>query len=548
MRNESIMPYNWHCDDQGSLLLAREQSDSAPLAFFKHSRPITAVLQGNNQVMVFGDAEGGVFFVIDHNTRTEGTGMTQLWVECYEEPWLFILHLPKKSTISFLYHSIYDRLGIPIAAQNAHYLCLKKGSHSQTLPRYSEMLATCGIKEGDTIKVVCRLFGGGGNNKRNKDGRPPTSAPADMSPVNTAFRTLQLLQKQEREKREQEADEEAGVESGMGLSEELRKGRAKEAAKATMQIREGKQREMLALHNLEASALLEVIQRADEELPKLPEGTDINRIRNLMHQRTTSTEMVELATRATLQMISDEKLDTMARSKRLQVGTMARPEGDRFRITLEATNMEATTTQSKVENWFQGFNPSAKPAIDTLSTTTEAKDEKNRNFICPKSFRLAISAFPPALLDSLFKGDTTMVGGEEYYCTCEGARDHALEIVWEESSPIKSLFNILAALDLQDTQVEHFFTNQVRKSMVGPDNLDQYVGAVQVADTGFHGTRGQTRLSYKQGARDSPPKTTLFVTSQEGKQRILEASSGLSIEINFGISKALSVLSCLLSV
>jgi hypothetical protein len=206
-----------------------------------------------------------------------------------------------------------------------------------------------------------------------------------MSPVNTVFRSLQLLQKQEREKREQEADEEAGVESGMGLSEELRKRRAKDAAKAKMQIREGKQRESLALHI------------------------------------------------------------------------------------------------------------------------------------------------------------------EEYYCTCEGARDHALEIVWEESSPVKSLFNILAALDLQDTQVEHFFTNQIRKSMVGPDNLDQYVGAVQVADTGFHSTRGQIRLSYKQGARDSPPKTTLFVTSHEGKQRILEASSGLSIEINFGISKALSVLSCLLS-
>jgi hypothetical protein len=155
--------------------------------------------------MVFGDAEGGVFFVVDYNTRTEGADMIQLWVEFYKEPWLLILHLPKKSTISSLYDSIYDRLGIPIAAQNTHYLRF----HSQTLFKSSEILATCGIEEDATIKVLCRLFGGGGNNKRNKDGRPPTPALADMSPVNTAFRALQLIQKQEREKREQEEDEEA---------------------------------------------------------------------------------------------------------------------------------------------------------------------------------------------------------------------------------------------------------------------------------------------------------------------------------------------------
>ncbi len=74
-----------------------------------------------------------------------------------------------------------------------------------------------------------------------------------------------------------------------------------------------------------------------------------------------------------------------------------------------------------------------------------------RYIIGPKAFRVAMSAFPPALLDALFKGDTTMVGGEEYYCTYEGARDHALEIVWEESSPVKPFFNILTALDLRDT-------------------------------------------------------------------------------------------------
>ena len=79
--------------------------------------------------------------------------------------------------------------------------------------------------------------------------------------------------------------------------------------------------------------------------------------------------------------------------------------------------MEATTTQSKVENWFQGFNPSVNATIDTLGTLTEARDEKNRNLICPKSFRVSTSALPPALLDSLFKGDTTMIGGEEFYWT-----------------------------------------------------------------------------------------------------------------------------------
>jgi hypothetical protein len=257
--------------------------------------------------------------------------------------------------------------------------------------------------------------------------------------------------------------------------------------------------------------------------------------------------MVELAIRVLLQTVSDERSDTMARSKRLKVGTMARPEGDRFRITLEARSMEATTTQSKVENWFQDFNPSAQAVIDTLNTTTETRDEKNHNFICPKSFRVGISAFPPALLDSLFKGDTTMVSGEEFYWTCEGARDHALEIVWEESSPVKSLFNIFVVMDLHDTQVEDFLTNQIRKSLEGPENLDQFVGAAQVVDTVFHTIKVQNRVIFKQGTCDSPPKTTLFVTSQEGKQRILEASSGISIEINFGISKTLSVFSCQLS-
>jgi hypothetical protein len=312
--------------------------------------------------MVFGDIEGGVFFVVDHSKKTEDVDKIQLWVELYEEPWTVTVHLSKTSTLSSLHHSIYDKAGIPMAAQSAHYLSTKKGSHSQTLPRSTETLATWGIKEEDTIKVLCRLHGGGGNNKRNKERRPPTPASTDMSPVDAAFRALQLLNKQEREKREQEADKEAGVEPGMGLSEELRKRRAKEEAKIQKQTREGKQRESLTLRNLEATAHLEVIQRALEELPKLPEEIDINRIRGLVHQRTTNTEMVELATRAALQIMSVEELDTIERSKRLQVGTMARPEGDRFRITLEATSMGATTTQSKVENWFQGFNPSTKPA------------------------------------------------------------------------------------------------------------------------------------------------------------------------------------------
>jgi hypothetical protein len=312
-----------------------------------------------------------------------------------------------------------------------------------------------------------------------------------MSPVNTAFRVLQLIQRQEREKREQqEEDKEAGVEPGMGLSEELRKQRAKEAAKAKMQIREGKQRGTLALpHNLEASVHLEVIQKSDEDLPKLPEGTDIRRIRNLLHQRCTSADIVELAVRTLLQTMVDESSDKMARSRRLKVGTMSRPEGDRFLITLESRNMESTTTQSKVENWFQGFNPSVKASIDTLGTVTEGRDEKNRNFICPKSFRVATSALPPVLLDSLFKGDTTMVSGEEFYWTCEGERDHALEIVWEEGSPVKTLFNIFVALDLHDTQIENIVTNQIRKSLAGPENLDQFVGGVQFADTGFHITK-----------------------------------------------------------
>ena len=74
-----------------------------------------------------------------------------------------------------------------------------------------------------------------------------------------------------------------------------------------------------------------------------------------------------------------------------------------------------------------------------------------RYIIGPKAFRVTMSAFPPALLDALFKGDKAMIGGEEYYCTNEGSRDHALEIVWEEGSSFKPLFNILTALDLRDT-------------------------------------------------------------------------------------------------
>jgi hypothetical protein len=188
--SDSIMPYEWHCEDQESLLLARTQSDSTPLAFFKHLRPITVVLQGNNQIMVFGDVEGGVFFVVDHSKKTEDVDKIQLWVELYKEPWTVTVHLSKTSTLSSLHHSIYDKAGIPIASRSAHYLCSKKGSHSQILPSSSETLVTWGIKGEDTIKVFCRLLGGGGNNKRNKDGRPPTPASTDMSPVDAVFRAL----------------------------------------------------------------------------------------------------------------------------------------------------------------------------------------------------------------------------------------------------------------------------------------------------------------------------------------------------------------------
>jgi hypothetical protein len=173
--SDGTMPYEWYCEDQASLLLARAQPDSTPLAFFKHSRPITSVLQGNNQ-MAFGDIEGGVFFVVDHSKKTEDADKIQLWVELYEEPWLVIVHLSKTSPLSSLYHSIYHEAGIPTAAQSAHYLCSKKGSQYQTLPNSSETLATWGLKEEDTIKVFCRLLGGGGNNKRNKEGRSPAPA------------------------------------------------------------------------------------------------------------------------------------------------------------------------------------------------------------------------------------------------------------------------------------------------------------------------------------------------------------------------------------
>ncbi len=135
--------------------------------------------------------------------------------------------------------------------------------------------------------------------------------------------------------------------------------------------------------------------------------------------------------------------------------------------------MDATTTQNKVENWFQGFNPSVKATIDTLGTITEARDEKNRYLTGPRSFRIATPAFPPALLV---------------------VRDHALEIVWEESSPVKLLFNIFVALDLPDTHIESLVTNQIRKNLTGPEDLAQFIGGVQFADTGFHSTKGQTRL------------------------------------------------------
>jgi hypothetical protein len=69
-----------------------------------------------------------------------------------------------------------------------------------------------------------------------------------------------------------------------------------------------------------------------------------------------------------------------------------------------------------------------KATIDTLGTITEARDEKNHYLTSPRSFRIATPAFPPALLDTLFKDDIIMIGGEEFYCTCEDVRDHALEI------------------------------------------------------------------------------------------------------------------------
>jgi hypothetical protein len=72
-------PYVWHYaprrEGQGSLLLVRERPDSAPLTFFKHTRPITTLLQGNSQIMVFGDREGKVSFIVTHNTQAEDKDM-----------------------------------------------------------------------------------------------------------------------------------------------------------------------------------------------------------------------------------------------------------------------------------------------------------------------------------------------------------------------------------------------------------------------------------------------------------------------------------------
>ena len=276
-------------------------------------------------------------------------------------------------------------------------------------------MATHGIGADSTIQLKPLLRGGGGNQKRNKDGRAATSTPAKMSQVTTAFRALHLIQQQDREKREEEEDKVAGVESGMGLSEERRKRTAKEATKVKQQTLEGKQREADTLHNFEASALLEEIQQASENLPKLPEEINVSKIRHLVQQQDAGIELVELASRAWFQVRSTENTDKMSRSRLLKVGTMTRPEGDRYHLTLEAKNMDATTTQTKVENWFQGFNPSVKSTIDSLGTITEARDENNNYFTSPKSFRISTPALPPALLDLLFKDDIIMIGGEEFY-------------------------------------------------------------------------------------------------------------------------------------
>jgi hypothetical protein len=297
----TTIPYPCHYasrrEGRGSLLLARERPDSAPLTFFKHTRPITTLLQGNSQIMVFGDTEDRVSFIVGHNTQTEDKDMIQLWVQFCREPWMTTLHLPRMSTISSLYNRIYDILQISTMAQSVNFLSFK----SRTLFKSEDALASHGIGADSTVQLNCRLLGGGGNHKRNKDDRIPTHKPTKISPVTTSFRTLHLIQQQDRAKREEEEDKEAGVESGMGLSEERRKRSANEAAKPKLQTREGNQREALALHNLEASALLVEIQQANEDLTKLPEDTNVSKIRHLVQQRVASIELVELVSRTWLQ-------------------------------------------------------------------------------------------------------------------------------------------------------------------------------------------------------------------------------------------------------
>jgi hypothetical protein len=194
------------------------------------------------------------------------------------------------STISSLYTRIYDRLQIPIETQSVNYPSFK----SRTLFKSEDALVAHGIGADSTIQLNCRLLGGGGNHKRNKDDRASTPTPTKMSPVTTSFRALDLIQQQDRVKREEEEDKESGVELDMGLSEERRKRSANEATKAKLQTREDNQRETLALYNLEASTLFVEIQQVNEDLPKLPEDTNVSKIRHLVQQQGASIELVEL--------------------------------------------------------------------------------------------------------------------------------------------------------------------------------------------------------------------------------------------------------------
>jgi hypothetical protein len=134
--------------------------------------------------------------------------------------------------------------------------------------------------------------------------------------------------------------------------------------------------------------------------------------------------------------------------------------------------------------------------------------------ISPVSWWISLVSYLPALADMILRNCKVTINVQAFYYACEGCKDVALDVVWDDGNLTKLLFSLMTAPDIGHSHgvFTHFTRLSLDNTKLNPETasaqLSQWVAEAQFAvwhsDTGYHNPKGLIRLSPRALVRDNP--------------------------------------------